>query len=130
MIQTEHTKGSAMWLFHFFIKRSASSALHTQLASEYKARKRITSKGNTEILTSRPKCVSYLLQTYRTDENIAHTKDEKRTFIKLHNKTALQYTAELVAETLCCGDIYEEQDFMEFFIIERNKSNKQRMIAH
>lgn len=44
-----------------------------------------------------PQVLSYLLQTYVSDGNIAGTKDDIATLTQLPIKIELQYTEELVA---------------------------------
>lgn len=80
-----------MWLLHFYMKESTSSALHTRLASTYEARTRAISTRKTAMLTTYPQVVNYLLRTYATDEKIVDIADEVLSFILPLNKTPSQY---------------------------------------
>lgn len=109
------------------MKKSASAVLNTRLASKHKTRTRIPSVKKTTTLTTYPQVVSYLLQTYATDENIADTKDEITMFSQPPNKTLSQYAEELVAKALRCGDVYKEHDLNEIFIEGLDKSIRRSM---
>lgn len=113
---------AAICVSHFFSNKPASFALHTRLASKYKTRTRVNFTGKTTTLTTDPWVVSYFLWTYLADENIAHTEDYKPTFIHPPNEIPLQYAKKLVANTLRCGDVQNEQDLNESFLMRLNKS--------
>lgn len=65
-------EGAAQWLFYYFIKSSSAAALNTRLCLKQ------TSLSNTHkaievILTTYPEMVSYLLQSYVTDDVISES---------------------------------------------------------
>lgn len=68
--------GAAIWLFHFLMKKSASSTLHTRLLSKHKAKTNVSISSKTTTLTTYPQVVNFLLQTYKIDENVADTEEE------------------------------------------------------
>lgn len=63
-------EGTAMWLFHFLMKKLASSTLHMRLASKQKDRTGVLSRAKKTTLTTYPQVVNYLLRTYETDEKL------------------------------------------------------------
>lgn len=99
-----------MWLFHFFTKESASSALRMCLTSKHKARTKVTFSKRTTLPTTYLQVMSYWQRTYATNEKNADTENELTTFIKPPNETPSQYAVEPVAKTIRCGDVHEEQD--------------------
>lgn len=78
---------AAMWLFHFFMKTLVSSVLRSQLLSNQKARRIVTSKAKTAALINYPQVVDSLLRAYKTYENIASAEDEVSTFSQPSGKT-------------------------------------------
>lgn len=90
-------EGPAIWFFNFFVKKSASIALKTRLASKHKSQTWMPSVVKTTKLSLYPQVVNYLFQTYGTDENIADTEDAITAFSLPSNKTLFQYAYELVA---------------------------------
>lgn len=108
--------GAAIWLFHFFVKKSASTVLNIMLASKHKAQSRILLVGNTTALTTYPQAVNCLLRTYATDEDIAGTKDEISMLPEPPNKTPSECVEELVAKAIQCGDVYKKHDLNGIFI--------------
>lgn len=91
-----------------------------RLASKHDARERPT-------LTTYKQVVNYLLRTYETDENITDTGDEITMFMLLADKTSTQHAKKVMAKTLRCGDVYEEQVLNEVFIKRIAQSIKQSM---
>lgn len=87
---------AAIWLLHFFMKTSVSSALHSRLASNQKARTRVSSRAKTTTLSTYPQVVNSLLRTNATDENIADLEDAITTFSQPPGKTPAQYAEELI----------------------------------
>lgn len=111
-------EGAAIKLFHFFMKKSASSALHTKLTSKNSRNDKThaLSGGNATQLTTYQQVVNHLLQKYATDEVVANTEEEITSFTQPANKTANQYAEDLDAETLRCGNIYDARTMNEIVI--------------
>lgn len=107
------------------LHKKGLSWTHTRLTSKHKARIRVTSTGKATTLTEYPQVVKCLLRTYATDDNIVDTDEEINTFIQPPNHNPSQYVEKLVANTLRCGDAYEEQDRNEILIKVIDKSIRQ-----
>lgn len=97
-------EGAAIWLINFFVKKLASSVFLTQLALKHKTQTRKPSSGTTMTLTTYQQIVNYLLSTYKTDKNIAHTMNEITMFTQTPNKSPSQYEEELESKGLQCED--------------------------
>lgn len=111
-----------MWLFHFLMKKSTSSALRERLASKCNSKTRVTSTAKTITVASYPYAVNYFLRTKATDNYIADTEDEITTFTQPPNEIPSQFKLELVAKTLCCEHNYKGQDRKEIFTKRLDKS--------
>lgn len=84
----------ALWLFHFFMQKSTSSALQTWMASKRKSRIKVAFTYKTATLTTYPQVINYL-RMHVTDSKIADTKVEMATFTQICNKTLSQYARKL-----------------------------------
>lgn len=91
-------KGAAIWIFSFFVKNSASTALSARLASKHQAQYRLLSVGMTTTMATYPQVVNYVLRTYATDENVAKMGEDITIFAQPPNETPSQYDEKLVAK--------------------------------
>lgn len=67
---------TAIWLFHFLVKKPIAFALHSRLASNQKARTRVSSRAKKSAVTTFPQVFQYLLRTFATNENIADAENK------------------------------------------------------
>lgn len=110
-----------MWLSHFFMKKSVSSALNMWLASKCKARTRVAYTGKITILTPYLQVLNYFVMTFIPDENIADTQVKIIKLIQPSNKAPSQDAKELVAKRFRCKEVYEEQNFHEISLEGQEK---------
>lgn len=110
-------EGAVMWLFHFSMKNSTSSALKSKLAPNSQQNPNQTlRRRKIKKLTTYQQVNNHLLWKYATDEVITDIEEEITSFTQPENKTPYQYAEELDAKTLCCGSVYDSQTMRKIFI--------------
>lgn len=90
-------KSAAMWLFHFFINKTAFAEVNARLSADSTGKKHsqlaISEKRYFSIY---PRVVSVSLKKYATDEVIAQTKSSITSFVQPSYLTPSQYAEEPV----------------------------------
>lgn len=107
---------TAIWVYIFFTKNSAKSALRVRQVYKHKARTWMPSAGETTTITAFPQVIDYFFCTYTTDEKISEIEGEMTMFTHLSNKTPSQCAKTLVAKALFCNDVYEELYHNDIFM--------------
>lgn len=117
-------EGASKWLFHFYIIKSAASALYMWLVSNHKTSTRVNFSRKTATHIALRQVVNCMHRVYATDRNIANNEDKITTFSLKSNRTRFspQYAMFLVARTVCCEDVYKEQELNQIFIKRLHKS--------
>lgn len=113
----KHVK-AAMRLFHFIMEKSASSELHSRLASKNKAGKRLFWTRKTTTLTTFPQLKNYSLQTSETDESIADTKKQIIWSLN-HPKNPVTVRKGVDFQKIYWWDVYDDQKLKKPSLKER-----------
>ena len=109
------SEGAAMWLFHYFMKKTPAAALSSRLALE-PARFARSPDDAHERLGSYVEVVNYLLATYATDDVIAETVGDILSIRQGKGTTAADFAQTLYDKVLRCGNVYPESQLKGIFV--------------
>jgi len=114
-------EGAAMWLFQFFVKKTAKAALSARTTTVS------ASGGKTKAsqLTSYPAVVQFLLRTYATDEVIAEADAEISRYRQPDRMSPQDYAHNLWTKALKCGTVHDEDRLKGIFIEGLHESIRQ-----
>lgn len=88
-------ESATLWLLHFFIKKQAAFALNSRIALKSKFLRKCQKEWT---LTAYCKVVNCLKELYASDDVIAETDAEIKSFTPPLNKTSIEYLESLWAK--------------------------------
>lgn len=106
-----------MWLFHFFMNKTASAVQNARLSAHSTDEEHSRStRDKKRYFNTYPQVANFLLRKYGTDEVIAKSECDIMRFAQPSNMTPSPYAEKLVTKTLQSGDLYEEYVLNETFL--------------
>lgn len=110
-------ENAAMWLFYFFMNKTASAALDARLTTKRADKKHCRAAGGkARYFNTYPQAVNFLLRKYATNEAIAGIESKITRFVQPSGMSLSQCAKELVPNTLRCDDVYDEHGCSKIFI--------------
>ena len=112
-----------VWIFPYFMKEPAKSALNARIAPSAARRGPVK-------LRTYDQVVNHLIRTYATDDIIADTEADIDSFKQPQNKTASEYADLLHTKTLRAGAVYSDYRLKGLFIEGLHDSVRQNVRAY